>query len=42
MFKNAVMTCPIKKRFNTELFIDRTAALYTRETRIRALTNEGG
>jgi len=25
---NPVMTIPIKKRINTELFIDRTAALY--------------
>jgi len=33
--ENSVMTFPIKKRINTELFIDRAAARYTGETRIR-------
>jgi len=37
--ESLVMTFPIKKRINTEMFIDRTAALYIRETRIRAMTN---
>jgi len=31
----------LKKRINTELFIDRMAALFTGETRIRVVTNEG-
>jgi len=35
------MTIPIKKRINTELFIDRTAVLYIGETLIRAVTKEG-
>jgi len=32
---------PINKRINTELFIDRKAALYIGETRIRVVTYEG-
>jgi len=32
---------PIKKRTNTELFIDRTAALYKGETQIRVGIKEG-
>jgi len=32
---------PIKKRIYTELFVDRMAALYIRETCIRGRTNEG-
>jgi len=39
--ENPVMTFTIKKRFNTVLFIDRIAALYIGNTRIRVLTNEG-
>jgi len=35
--ENPVMTFPIK----TELFIDRTPALYKGETRIKVETNEG-
>jgi len=38
---NPVMTFPIKKRINTELFIDRMAALYKGETLIRVGTNAG-
>jgi len=33
--KNPEMTFPIKNRIKTELFIDRTAALYITETRMR-------
>jgi len=36
------MTCLIKKRINTELFIDRQAALYLGETQIKAVINMGG
>jgi len=36
--KCQVMTLPIK---NTELFIDRMAALYIRETQIREVTKQG-
>jgi len=36
-----LMTFPIKKRINNELFIDRMAALYMGETPIRGVTNEG-
>jgi len=32
---NSMMTFPIKKRINTELFIDRTAVLYIMEGRIK-------
>jgi len=39
--ENLVMTLPIKKIINTELFIDRMAALYVGWTRIRDKTNEG-
>jgi len=35
------MAFTIKKRINTKLFIDRTAALYIRETWIKAITNGG-
>jgi len=35
------MTFPIKKRIDTEQFIDRTAAFYVGEIRNRAMTNEG-
>jgi len=38
---NPVMAFQIKKRINTELFIDRTAALYIGETQIRVVINEG-
>jgi len=40
-FENPAMTFRIKKRINTELFIDRTTALYIDETKITAMTNEG-
>jgi len=36
-----VVTFPINKRINTELFIDRTAALFIEETRIRDGANQG-
>jgi len=36
--KNPVMNIPIKKIINTELFIDKMAALYIWETRTRAET----
>jgi len=36
-----MMTFPIKKRKNTELFNDRKTALYIGETQIRVGTNEG-
>jgi len=35
------MKFPLEKRINTELLIDRTAALYVGETRIRVVTDEG-
>jgi len=35
-----MMTFPIKKRINTELFIDRTVALYIGEAWIRVFTND--
>jgi len=35
--KNPVVIFPIKKIINTDPYIDRTAALHTRETRIREL-----
>jgi len=38
---NAVKTFPIKKRINTELFIDRMAAFYKEKTLVRVITNEG-
>jgi len=38
---NPAITFLIKKRIITELFIDRTAALYIGETRIRVVTDEG-
>jgi len=37
---NPEMTFPIKKRINTELFNERTAALYIRKTLIREVTNK--
>jgi len=41
-WKNPVMTFPLKKRINTELFIVRIRdALYIGETRIRVVTDEG-
>jgi len=40
--ENPVMTVPIKKRINTELFIERTAAFYIGETRIREVTEMTG
>jgi len=39
--ENPVVTLPKKKRINTELFIDRTAALNIGEIWIRVATNEG-
>jgi len=39
--ENPVMTFPIKKRVNTELFIYRMAALYIAESWVRDMTNEG-
>jgi len=41
MCGNQVTTFPIKKRINTELFIDRTATLYMVETQIREEITEG-
>jgi len=41
MCESPVMTFPIKKRINTELFIDRTAALNIKENWIREETSEG-
>jgi len=38
---NPVMTFPIKKKFNIELFIDETAALFKRKTQIKVATNGG-
>jgi len=35
------MTFPIKKRINTEPFVNRKPALYVGEARIRVGTNEG-
>jgi len=35
------MTYPIKKRIISDLFIDRMAALYVGETRIRVVPDEG-
>jgi len=34
-YENPVITFSIKRRMNTELFIDRTAALFVGESRIR-------
>jgi len=39
--ENPVRTIPINKTISTELFIDRTVALYVSETWIRVVTNEG-
>jgi len=39
--ENPVMTFPIKKRINTELFIERMAALFLRFTSIWVKTSEG-
>jgi len=39
--ENPVMSFPIKRRINTDLFIDRMAALYLVESWIRHRTNEG-
>jgi len=39
--ENPVMTFPIKKRTDTKLLLDRLAALYIGETRIKVATNEG-
>jgi len=38
--KNPVMTLPVKKRINTELFIDRTTALYILVSRIKDEINK--
>jgi len=35
------MTFPIKKRIDTELYIDRTIGLYIVKPRIRVMTDEG-
>jgi len=40
VWKNPVMTFPMKKINNNELFIDRTAALSKGETLIRVMMNE--
>jgi len=40
MCENPAMTFPIKKRISTEMFIDRTAALYIEESQIKIMTNE--
>jgi len=37
---NPVMTFPIKKRINNELFIDRTAAIYNLNGRIKNVVRE--
>jgi len=37
--KIPVMTCPIKKRINTELFIDRKQGLYTKTVGLIFLQN---
>jgi len=39
--ENLMMTFPIKKRINSELFIGRMAALNIGETRIGVATHEG-
>jgi len=39
--ENPVMIFLIKKRINTELFIEIAAAIFTEETRIRVVTIEG-
>jgi len=39
VWENLVITLPIKKSINLELFIDRMAALYREETLIRVTTN---
>jgi len=39
--ENPVMTFPIMKKINTELFINRTTALYRGETQIKVLNNKG-
>jgi len=41
VMKNPVKTLAIKKKISTELFIERTAFLYSGETWIRVMTNEG-
>jgi len=41
MCENPMMTFPIKKRIHTELFIDRTAALYILESWIRDTIHKG-
>jgi len=38
--KNRIMTFPFKKRISTELFVERTAALYLGKTPVRVGTNE--
>jgi len=38
---NLGMTYSIKKRIGSDLFIERTAALFIGETRIRVVTDEG-
>jgi len=38
--ENPVMSIPNKTRINTELFIDSTAAIYIRETRVRVGANK--
>jgi len=41
--ENPVMTFPIKKRINTELFIDKRASLYIQKRGARKIrTNEKG
>jgi len=40
LYENTVMTFAIKKRINTELFIDKTAVIYKVDGHIKC--NEGG
>jgi len=41
IWSNPMMAFPIKVRINTELFINRTAALYIGQTRIRDGADQG-
>jgi len=41
MHGNPAMTFPIEKRITTEVFIDRSAALYIVETQNRVVTDAG-
>jgi len=41
LLENPEMTFPIKKRIITELFVERTAAFFIGETKIRDTINEG-